>query len=117
MARRQISMHHQIEVRQVDAACCHVGCDADPGTPVTHGLQSACAFGLRQLARQCHNLKTAVRQTGQQAVHCGTGIGKNDGVRSLVKPQDVDDRILDIMGGNHMREIGNIAVLLGLVDC
>ena len=53
--RRQIGMHHQFEVGQVDPACGNICCNTDARAPVAQRLQRVGAFGLRQLARQRHD--------------------------------------------------------------
>ena len=45
---RQIGMNDEVEVRQIDAACRHVGSDADPRTSIAQRLQRLGALVLRQ---------------------------------------------------------------------
>ena len=69
------------------------------------------ALCLAQLARQRHGGETAIGQPRGQAGDHGTGIGKNDGIGSVIEPQHVDDGRVDIVVGHGQRAVFDIAVL------
>ena len=112
--RRQIGVDYQFQPRQVDAARRHVSGDADARPPVTQGLQCMAALLLAKLARQRHDLETAIAHARQQVVHIGAGLAEDDGAWRLVIAQGVEDRILAVAGGDRQGTIFDVAMLARL---
>ena len=110
----QIGMDHQLQPRQVDAARGHVSGDTDACAPVAQRLQRVHPFGLRQLARQRHDLKAAIAHPRQQVVHVHPGLAEDDRGLRLMEAQDVEDRMFAVARRDRDRLILDIAVLTGL---
>ena len=104
-------MDDQFQIGQVDAAGGDVSGDADPCPSIAHCLQGMAALGLAQFARQRHHRERAVGQAGVQPVDRRAGVAENDGVRGLVKAQQVDDGVFGVGRCHFHRLIGNVGML------
>ena len=109
--RRQVGVDHQLATRQVNAACRHIGGNADPCAPVTQGLQGVRALLLRQFAGQGDHLKPAIAHARHQMVHIGAGLAEHDGGLGFVKPQHVENRMLTVAQRHRKRAVFDIDVL------
>ena len=114
--RRQIGMDHQLQSRQVDAACGHVGGDADAGAAIAQGLQRVAAFLLAEFARQRHDLEAAIAHPRQQVVHIGAGLAKDDGAARLIVTQGVEDGVLAVARRHRHGAVFDVAMLAGLAQ-
>ena len=107
----QIGMDHQFQPRKVNAACRHIGGNANPCPTIAQSLQRMGAFGLRQLARQGHSLKTTIGHTRKEMVHIGACFAKNDRGPRLVIAQQVKDRVFAVPHSHRDALIFNIGML------
>jgi hypothetical protein len=92
---RQLDMDDERQVGQVDAARGDVGRDADPGAAVAQRLQRLVALVLAVLARQRDDAKPRSVRLLEPADIVAGGAEQQRALR-LVKPQQVDDRMLDV---------------------
>ena len=107
-------MDHKVQPRQVNAACGHIGGNADPRTPVAQGLQRMGAFLLGKFARQRHNLKAPVAHAGKQMVHVDPRLAEDDGCPRLVIAQDVEDRMFAVARADVQRAVFDVDMLARL---
>ena len=109
---RQFGVNHQSEVGQIDTASGDVGRDTDARASVTQRLQGVVALALAQFARQRNGGETAFQQARLKMAHCFAGVAEHHRGAHLVEAQDVDDRVLDLVGRNPDRPILDIAMRL-----
>ena len=115
----QIGVNHQTEIRQIDAARCDVGGNADPCAPVAKGLKRLGAFVLGQLAGQRDHGESAFEKGGLQMVDCVARVAEHDGGRRFEESQHVDHGMLDIARRDTDRlvfDVGVAAVTAGHFD-
>ena len=109
--RWQIGVDHQIKAGQINAARRHIRRNTHPRPPIAQGLQGMGPLGLRQLARQCHNLKATVAHPGKQMADIGAGLAEHQRRLGFVKPQQVEDRMFAVPRGNRQRAVFDIDML------
>ncbi len=112
--RRQVSVDHQLQPRQVDAPRGDVGGDTDPRPSVPQRLQRMGPFLLRKLARQRHNLEPPVAHAGKKVVHVHARLAEDDGRARIVVPQHVENRMLAVTDCHAKGVILDVDVLLRL---
>ena len=95
--RRHVGMDHEVEVRQVDAACRHVGCNTHAGTAVTHRLKRIRSLGLGQFSGERHHMEPAVAKLGRQVLYRFARVAEHDGAAAIKKQQRIDDGVLTLM--------------------
>ena len=107
-------MDDEAEIGQVEAAGGDIGGDADPGAAVAQRLQGVGALALGQLARQRHGREAALDQAGVEVAHGLARRAEDDRARRLEEAQQVDDRVLALVGGDAQGAILDVAVRLAL---
>ena len=70
------------------------------------------AFGLRQLTREGHHLKTTVAHAGQKVVHIRAGFAEHDRCARLVKAQGVENGVLAVAHSDRKGAVFDVGVLL-----
>ena len=113
---RQFHMDHQRERRQIDAARGNVCRNANAHAAVAQGLHRLVAFVLAMLARQRDNGKAALGQAGMQVADIIAGCAEQQRRGRFVEAQQIDDRILDIVGGNGDGLIADITMAAIFAD-
>ena len=106
-------MHHQLKARQIDAASGNVGCDADAGAAVAHGLQRMGALVLAEFAREGDDRETAIVEPRRQMIDGGTRRAEDDGVARLIIAEHVDDGVFPVVRHHGQRAVVDINMLLG----
>jgi hypothetical protein len=107
---------HQAERGNVDPARRHVGGHADARAAVAQGLDRLVALVLAVLARKRHGGKAALEQRGVQPADVVARRAEQHGRFRLVEAQQVDHRVLDVVGRDGDRLIADVAMALALVD-
>ena len=107
---RQICVNDEIQIGQVNAARCNVGGDADAGAAVAQCLQRLGPLVLRQFARQRDHGEAALQQRRLQMPDGIPGVAEHQRAGRFKESQHVDDRMLDIPGGDPYRPVLDIGV-------
>ena len=110
---RQFGVDDETEVGQVQAAGGDVGGHAGPRMAVAQGLQGVGSLLLAQFARQLHRREASLAQGAVQVAHRLARGAEDQGPGGLVVAQQVDDGLLDLVGGDADGAIGDVPVGLG----
>ena len=113
---RDFDVDDEAERRKIDTACGDIGRDADLGAAVAKRLQRRVALILAMLARQRDRGETALDQAGVEAAHIVARRAEEHCGFGVVQAEQVDDRALDIGGGDGHRLISDVAMAAVLAD-
>ena len=90
---RQVGVNDEIEVRQINAACSHIGSNAHACTSVPQCLQCLRALVLCQFSGEGDHGEAALQKRCLQMPNGISGVAKNNRAWRFKKPQHIDDRM------------------------
>ena len=109
---RQIRVHDQIDVGQMEPARRHVGGDQDAHLAAPELIERAIALGLRAISRDRRRREPARDECRVQVGHRLAGGHEDDRALAVRRAQHVDHRPQAIAPRDEMRDVADVVVRL-----
>ena len=113
---RYLDMNDEAQGRKIDTPSCNVGRHTHACAAVSQCLKGLIAFALRMLTRKRDHAEATVLQGRVKAADAFASGAKANCRLSLVKTQQVDDRVFDFRRPDSNALIGDIAMSTRFAD-